>query len=149
MQEGIQQLKPTRTTFSSIQLGRQYRYLSSFTSSEEFNVNSTGTLTCCSEYLFRGTEPVCFRHPDGKPDEAKKEIDEIQADRELEHEGIQSGGKVIDGDGQYQNTLGDGPDEGTPLDIVIVCPSGEINFPDRQLRHNIIGGGLCIIPGVQ
>ena len=70
-------------------------------------------------------------------------------DRELEHERIGSRGEVIYGNGQHQNTFGDGPDESTPLDIIIVCPSREIDLPDRQLRHDIIGSGLYTIPGVK
>ena len=56
---------------------------------------------------------------------------------------------MVYGDGQHQNTLRDGPDEGAPLDIIIVCPSREIDFPDRQLRHDIVGSGLCTVPGVK
>ena len=110
--------------------------------SNEFNTNPPGKLTCRSERLFCGTEPVRFRHSDGEPDKAQKEIDKIQPNRELENERIQSWGEVIDSDGQHQNTLGDRPDEGTPLDVTIVRPSWEIDLPDGQLRHNIVGGGL-------
>lgn len=100
-QRRVQQPRLTKTRPSSIRLGHQYRYLLNFVSSGKSDGGSKKILTRCSEHLFRRTEPVCFGYPDGKPDKAQEEVDEIQPNGELEYERIHSRGEVIDGDGQH------------------------------------------------
>jgi len=53
---------------------------------------------------------------------------------------------MVDGDGKHQNTLGDGPDEGTPLDVLVGGSSRKIDLPDGQLRHDVVGSGLRVNP---
>ena len=86
-------------------------------------------LTGHREHLLSRTETVGLRHSNGQPNYTKQEVDGVNRDGQAEHRRVPPRREVVDGNGNDQNALGNGPDESTPFDIVVSDPAGEVDLP--------------------
>ena len=85
------------------------------------------------EYILRRAESVGPRDTNREPDNTEEEVDSIDADRDAEHSRVPLRWQIVDGNGNDEDSFGDGPYEGTPFDVVVANSSREVHLPDCQL----------------
>ena len=96
-------------------------------------------LTGHGKDVLSASEAIGLRNTNRQPDNTQKEVDHIQQDADAEHCRIPFWGKVIDGHRDQKDTFGDSPDQGTPFDVIVSDTSWEVDFPDCQLRNDVVG----------
>jgi hypothetical protein len=76
------------------------------------------------------------------PNDAEQKVKHNNADRKLENGGIQFRRKVIYGDRNNEQDLGESPDKSPPFNVVRVGTARKVYLIDNELRSNVVCGRL-------